>query len=144
MTDSREGFERKTGGEAHKDVRRMIHQFPFYELQAAVVRDGKERGIRVDAHSVAYDSQTCPECNYASPGNLKDKSQRVEVIEHHGRRFERKEVLKRFECEKCGHTAHRDIVACVNALARNGQKDTNSKVRKRVRAAVKTQLEVTE
>jgi len=144
MTGSREGFEHKTGGEAHEDVRRMIHEFPFYELQCAVVRDGKERGVRVDVHSVAYDSQTCPECGHASLGNLKDKPQRVEVIDYHGRRFERKEILKRFKCEKCGHKSHRDIVACVNALARNGQEGAKDKVRKRVRAAVKTQLEVTE
>jgi transposase len=137
MTDSREGFERKTGGEAHEEVRRMIHSFPFYELAQAVDREGKQRGVRVEIKNVAYDSQTCPACGYADPGNLFDATQRVEVIEYHGRRFTRSEVVKRFKCQKCEHQAHRDIVACVNALAKAGHAGVTGKVAEKVKAKTK-------
>ena len=137
MTGSREEFERKTGGEAHEEVKRVVHSFPFYELHQAVDRDGKERGVRVEAHSTAYDSQTCPSCGHVSATNLKLVKQRVEVTEHHGRRFERCEVVKRFECEVCRHTGHRDVIACVNALGRHGHNDAGGKVAKRARAKVK-------
>lgn len=135
MTGLREGFEKKTGGEAHEEVRRLIHQFPYYELEQAVKRDGKERGVEVRLHSVRYDSQTCPKCGEASDENLRDVTQLVEVIEHHGRRFERKEVIKRFACG-CGFKGHRDVVACVNALQRSGEKDVWKKVRVNTGAAV--------
>lgn len=141
MTGARESFEAKTGGEAHEEVKRLIHSFPFFELHKAVERDGKERGVCVRLHCVAYDSQTCPKCGAVDSANLYDVAQRVEALEHHGRRFERREVIKRFKCS-CGFRGHRDVVACVNALSRLGHKESLKKVQSRIKTSVKAEVEM--
>lgn len=144
MTGMREDFERSTGGEAHEEVKRLIHEFPFFELSNAVVRQGDEKGVRVELHSTAYDSTTCPNCGHASAGNLVERVGRAETKIIDGERWERREVFRLFKCESCGFDRYRDIVACANALNRSGANGAlvkmTAKARKRARKTVESTL----
>lgn len=101
-------------------VRRMVHQWPFYELRLAIERQAQEHGVTVELKSAAYNSQRCPVCEHTDPENVKQVQGREEFHLHHGRAFSRREKRSMFECGKCGAKMDGDVVAASNLLAAEG------------------------
>lgn len=121
----REGFEKKTGGDAHPNVKRHVHSWAYYQFQQAIVRACDKVGVSVDKKPAHYVSQQCPECGLTSEENVKT----VEIRDHDqyvrkdGKVFnaapQRRTVFKCINPE-CGVKADGDLVACVNHLAHLG------------------------
>lgn len=75
-------------------VERLIRKFPLAALRDAIGFAALKAGLRVEKHSAAYISQTCPECGVVSPSN------------------DQKDGM--FGCVMCGHRREVDLVAAVN------------------------------
>jgi hypothetical protein len=75
-------------------VERLIRKFPLAALRDAIAFAALKAGVRVEKHSAAYISQTCPECGVVDPAN--DKKDGM------------------FGCVACGHRREVDLVAAVN------------------------------
>jgi putative transposase len=87
-------------GNGHgKQGNAMIHNYWSHKHVADRLRwTAEEYGMKIEAVSEAYTSQTCPGC--------------------HSRRSER--ILRGFRCLECGLEAHRDAVSVLNMAARRG------------------------
>ena len=100
----------------HTNVKRLIHQWSFYELRLAVERQASEFGVQVKVDTAEFNSQRCPRCGYTSEENTKQVSGREEYIIHHGKAYSRRDKMRMFECVSCGFKADGDVVAAANHL----------------------------
>jgi len=127
----REAFERSTSGDAHPEVKRRIHHWPYYQTAQAIERQGSEFGVRVHVKSSHYNSQRCPDCGHTVPENIEEitvpgipivfKQTGVnrwasgplatggDMYRHHDKTW-------RFNCKGCGKRGQTDMVSCVNML----------------------------
>lgn len=105
----------------HVNVRRLIHQWPFYELRLAIERQAAEFGVSVEHRSATYNSQRCPECGTVDSDNVRQVTGREEFIEHHGRAYSRSDKRSVFRCVSCDYKADGDVVAAANLLADSAQ-----------------------
>jgi multiple sugar transport system substrate-binding protein len=65
-------FEQATGGQAHPEVKRRIHSWPYAETRMAIVREGTQHGVRVHAKGSRFVSQRCPSCTHTVPENVQE------------------------------------------------------------------------
>jgi transposase len=143
-TDARDNFEKKTGGEAHEEVKRFIHNFPHYQWRQAVERAGlrggrklvrtdngkKTRGsqripVKVVVQTFTLQSQKCPCCGHTDPANTKlvpTGFDRTKVESVNGGLVTWQHLAKetRFSCVACGRTGDGDLIAAVNNLVAAG------------------------
>lgn len=116
MSGMREQFERATEGRAHAEVKRRIHQWPFYDTARTIEREGAEHGVRVHVKGAHYVSQRCPDCRHIDPENVQEITIPGLPIMHEGKMYRRIEKTTRFECKKCGKRGGSDFIACMNHL----------------------------
>lgn len=130
LTGLREAFEKKTQGVAHEEVKRRIHNWPFYALAQAIERECEEHNIEVVRVSSAGCSQRCPHCGYNNPENVRllDRGGEFKLIRFTGengerivRPFKSWEQIAHFKCLECGQGNKGDIVTCANMLANAAQ-----------------------
>lgn len=127
----RESFERATEGEAHPEVKRRIHHWPYYQSAQAIERQGSEFGIRVHTKSAHYNSQRCPDCGHVDPENIQEvrvpgmpilfresgrHAWRSGPRAAGGAMYRRDDKTWRFSCTSCGKRGQADMVACMNML----------------------------
>ncbi len=127
----RDAFEQATEGQAHAEVKRRIHSWPYAETRMAIVREGAQRGVRVHAKGARFVSQRCPSCRHTAPENVQEVTIPGPVLAlkslGKGRWHEtaytdahdlyrRQDKTYRFECVDCGRKGQVDIVACLNHL----------------------------
>jgi hypothetical protein len=138
----RENFEKKTGEDAAPEVKRFIHQWPFYQHAEAVKREGAERGVVVEEIKVDKPSCTCPECNYVAAENVVAvdyASGELRVVDDMlYRRIERSTA---FLCKMCGTKGKGDIVTCANMLRSVDAENPLRKMQERARKRVRGQIE---
>jgi transposase len=156
LTGIREEFEQKTEGEAHEEVKRFIHSWPFFKYRQFVEREGSERGVVVQVKSADSVSQRCPRtsCAHVSEDNVRWVSSPGRIIWSDGKKiyppgsrpkhamvFE--EVTKRrvFKCEKCHLRVPSDVAACANHLVDVGRPHALEKRMKRVREELAEELQ---
>ena len=123
----REQFERATEGQAHEEVKRRIHHWPFYETRQAIERQGAECGVRVHCKGARYVSQRCPDCGHTDPQNVQEIVVPGMPLIHEGKAYRRIEKTSRFECRGCGKRGGADYIACLNHLKDAGAFDGNDK-----------------
>lgn len=116
MSGIREAFERDTQGDAHPEVKRRIHQWPYYQTTQALEREGAEHGVRVHLKGARYVSQRCPDCGHTEPENVQEVTIPGLPLMHDGKMYRRIEKTSRFECRKCGKRGGSDFIACMNHL----------------------------
>jgi ribosomal protein S27AE len=75
----------------------LIQEWPYYNLQMRVISCLEEAGIEVYQMPAQYITRTCPRC-----GNVKEEAV----------------ISRKYRCEACGYTQHRDVVACMNEMKR--------------------------
>lgn len=134
LTGIRDGAEERPGED------RLLHSWPFYDLGQAVKRAAEKYRLGIDGRDAwnvtvidracAYDSQTCPACGHVAEGNSTYVDGAVDVIEHHGRMYERRERVRWFKCLACRHEADGDVINCQNALARYARGDIQASTAK--------------
>lgn len=125
----RDEFEQKTEGQAHEQIKRYIHSWPWYETAMAIERQANEVGtVKVFRKSARYVSQRCPGCGHTSPENISITTRQglnkdLLMPAHGGRtiRYRAVENYTRFECQSCGLKADGDLVACANHLTDVGK-----------------------
>lgn len=130
----RDAFEAETEGEAHPALKRLIHQWPFYETQQALAWAAEKRGIKVEFKQSILVSQRCPSCGHWGPENLRCENRggdTVELRRVRGGNFvvdrKRGDTYRKvarewwFECERCGLTKNSDAIACANHLLDVGE-----------------------
>lgn len=116
MHGIREQFERDTEGQAHAEVKRRIHNWPYYETAQAIERQGQEFGVRVHRKGARYVSQRCPDCRHVAPENVQEIVIPGIPLMHEGKMYRRIEKTSRFECRSCGKRGGSDFIACMNHL----------------------------
>ena len=117
LTGVRDSFEKNTAGDAHEDLKRMIHQWPYYESQKTIERALAKVGIRTDYKNSSFVSQRCPGCGHASPSNIEHRDNVVEFKRIDGEIWKRVvRVPAWFRCESCQLRASVDAIACANHL----------------------------
>jgi IS605 OrfB family transposase len=116
MTGIREQFERKTEGDAHPEVKRRIHHWPYYQTSKAIERQGAECSVRVHAKGAHYVSQRCPSCKHTAQENVIEVDGGGEPKLFEGRLYRRVEKWSRFQCQQCGLKGKGDVIACANHL----------------------------
>ena len=101
LTDIRDGRTTFRGGktpEERQEARRRAEQWPFREFREFIThKHGKLNGGSVVLLDPAYTSQTCPHCGYIDAENRNGD---------------------KFQCLKCGHKDHADLVAGDNLIAK--------------------------
>jgi IS605 OrfB family transposase len=132
LSGVREAFERSTRGDAHEELKRWIHNWPFYETQSVIARQLEEVGILVKCEPARFASQRCPACGHTAPENVKliggdwqpvpsntllvlagkDGEYRVTG----GVLFRRERKRSWFECVECKTRGDGDTIACANHL----------------------------
>jgi len=133
LSGVREAFERSTGGEAHEELKRLIHNWPYYQAQQAIERQCAEHGIRCHYKAASWDSQRCPSCRHTAPGNVKtmEVSGATKLID--GDFWRKVEKRSRFECEKCGLKHAGDVITCANHLLDVGKTHALEKMQEAAR-----------
>jgi transposase len=140
LSGVRDEFEQATGGQAHPEVKRRIHSWPYAETRMAIVREGTQHGVRVHAKGSRFVSQRCPSCTHTVPENVQEVTipgpvlplqslgkgrwrevpyQRFQDSESKAAQYDlyrRQDKTYRFECVACGMKGQADIVACLNHL----------------------------
>ncbi|KKM96321.1 hypothetical protein LCGC14_1179360, partial [marine sediment metagenome] len=128
----REQFERDTKEQAHEEVKRRIHSWPFHDTATAIIYEGAQHNIRVHRKGARYVSQRCPDCEHTAPENvqaisvpgipllLKPVGPHRWVSGHKAGRdgvmYRRVKKTCRFECVDCGNRGGADFIACLNHL----------------------------
>lgn len=165
MSGMRETFEKKTEGNAHEQLKRFIHSWPFYETRVAVERQAAEFGIEVQAIKPGKESIKCPECDHTHIDNIALVDRGGEFItlfyrngeysssaprpsrknpkpHAEARVYRSVEKFTRFLCVQCETKGKGDQVTCANMLvavgANNPLGKAQEKARKRTAAAIKT------
>lgn len=142
LAEQRERFELETGGEAHEQMKRFVHSWPFYETRLAVERQAAEVGVEVVTMLPGGESCGCPECGHSEADNVRLVDGGGEYLVHGGRTYRSVEKWTRFECRVCGTRAKGDLVTCANMLravdARNPLGKMQEQARKRAKRSIKT------
>jgi IS605 OrfB family transposase len=146
LTDVREQFERQTEGQAHEEVKRRIHAWPFYETALAIKREGDQRGVAVHLKSARYVSQHCPNCGHTDPQNVQEiQVPTIPIMltqvgpnkwvsgRSDGVLYRRTEKTTRFECAECHYRGKSDMIACANHLLEVGAKNPMGKMQEKAR-----------
>lgn len=116
LTGIRDTFENQTGGDAPEQLKRLIHQWPYYESQQAIERQLKELGIRCHYKTAQYVSQRCPSCRHTEADNVKVVNFGGQPKMIDGELYRKVESRSQFECKSCGLKAAGDVIACANHL----------------------------
>jgi transposase len=131
LSGLRDTFEQETEGQAHPEVKRRIHSWPYAETKMAIVREGTQRGVRVHTKGARFVSQRCPSCGHTAPENVQEITipGPVLALQSLGKGrwcetsykqphdlYRRQDKTYRFECVSCGRKGQADIVACLNHL----------------------------
>jgi putative transposase len=80
-----------------KELSRRVSYWHRHTLRERIDFKASAAGCRREQVNPAYSSQTCPACGYLSKANRKGD---------------------RFQCVKCGHAGHADVIAAINQKAR--------------------------
>ena len=162
LSGVRDAFEQATEGQAHPEVKRRIHSWPYGETRMAILREGMQHGVRVHVKGARFVSQRCPSCGHTDPENVqeitipgpvlalqslgKGRWREVPFTQHQEPHdlYRRQDKTYRFECKHCGMKGQTDIVACLNHLQDvgampkpKGGKPVNTPLRKMQEAARK-------
>jgi IS605 OrfB family transposase len=129
MTGIRENFEKQTEGQAHSELKRLIHQWPYYESQQTIDRALTKVGIRTHYKNARFVSQRCPACSHTSEANVEHRDNVVEFKRIDGEVWKRVvRVPAWFRCEQCQLKASVDGIACANHLLDVGKKHALAKM----------------
>lgn len=137
MSGTRDSFEKRTGGEAHAELKRLIHNWPFYQSSQWSARMLGKIGIAYNEidRPKSFGS-TCPCCGHVDKENISEQPGRiVEVRVIDGQAFERRQKWQRFECKKCGLRTSLEAAEAAHLLVSAG---ANHSLEKTQRDAVKT------
>lgn len=132
----REAFEKATEEQAHAEVKRRIHSWPYNRTGQEITRQSFQGRVRVHMRRAAYNSQRCPDCGHTAPENVQEVTvpglpivfEQVgrhrwvsgPLAKQNGVLYRRNEKTWRFECTACGKRGQADIVACMNMLINEG------------------------
>jgi hypothetical protein len=145
LSGVRESFERATGGDAPEQMKRLLHEWPYYQTQQAVERRLSEFSIRVHYKSTRGVSTRCPArkadgtpCGCDSPDNVTsvEVAGQVKAIKNSAGElelFKRVERRSRFRCVECGLFAMGDVIACANHLLDVGKTHALEKMQDKAR-----------
>jgi len=129
MSGIRDSFEKQTEGQAHGELKRLIHQWPYYESQQTIERALTKVGIRTHYKNPRFVSQRCPACSHTSEANIEHRDNVVEFKRIDGEVWKRVvRVPAWFRCEKCQLRASVDGIACANHLLDVGKKHALAKM----------------
>ena len=92
------GIRRRTEKRLRRSQRGRHGRWAFGELREFVTYKARLAGISIVFVDAAYSSQTCNECGHRERGNRRSRSE--------------------FVCKGCGHAAHADTNAALNARSR--------------------------
>ncbi len=123
LSGIRDTFEKETEGDAPEPLKRMIHQWPYYETQQAIERQAAEFGVRCHKTAQAISTHRCPSCGHTDPENVTftNMLSHDEVRVLNGMLFKRVDKRAWFSCTACKHRGSADVVSCMNHLALVGR-----------------------
>jgi len=166
LSGVRDEFEQATGGQAHPEVKRRIHSWPYGETRMAIVREGMQHGVRVHTKGARFVSQRCPSCGHTAPENVQEVTipgpvlalqslgkrrwaevpyQRFQNSESEAAQYDlyrRQDKTYRFECVDCGMKGQTDIVACMNHLQDVGALPVGGAALKKMQEAARAAVSI--
>lgn len=116
LSGIRDAFEKKTQGDAPEELKRYIHNWPYFQTIQAIEYEGKEHGVRVHTKSARYNSQRCPCCENTDSENVVLVNVADKYLVHNNTSYKSFESFTRFKCTKCGLKGRGDIITCANNL----------------------------
>ena len=125
MTGAREKFEERTKGEAHPEIKRRIHSWPFYKTVQAVELEGLqcnygEAVVRVHHISLFVPIARCPRCGHTSTDNLFETGRSGEAIYVNEELYRQVDKWHHLLCKSCGYKRALDVIRCGLMLEENG------------------------
>jgi len=110
------GAREDVSADAPKQVKRMMHEWPYFATAAWVTRQCNKLGIEC-SKKLPLDMCRCPDCDKEDPKNVQDQpGETTETLVHNGKLFERRERHKRFECVACGCKTRLDFAQAASFI----------------------------